>query len=130
VKQLDVNGFYTPRGIFVKDTASLRPVEGGIDEPIPRVTSHEIGHALSLPHRQDNTNLMASGTTGTLLNDAEILQTREASKKFPWIRSASSVLKEADESYAAGKKEEARALYRALATLPDPAAHAVERARE
>ena len=87
VKQLDVNGFYTPRGIFVKDTAALRPVEGGIDEPIPRVTSHELGHALSLPHRQDTTNLMASGTTGTLLNDAEIQQARVAAKKFAWIES-------------------------------------------
>ncbi len=87
VKQLDVNGFYTQRGIFVKDTAALRPVEGGIDEPIPRVTSHEIGHALSLPHRQDTTNLMASGTTGTLLNDAEIQQAREAARKFAWIES-------------------------------------------
>ncbi|MEO7318366.1 MAG: S9 family peptidase [Chthoniobacteraceae bacterium] len=87
VKQLDVNGFYTPRGIFVKDTAALRPVEGGIDEPIPRVTSHELGHALSLPHRQDTTNLMASGTTGTLLNDAEIQQARTAARKFAWIDS-------------------------------------------
>ena len=87
VKQLDVNGFYMPRGIFVKDTAALRPVEGGIDEPIPRVTSHEIGHALSLPHRQDTTNLMASGTTGTLLNDAEIQQARAAARKFAWIES-------------------------------------------
>ncbi len=87
VKQLDVNGFYTQRGIFVRDTAALRPVEGGIDEPIPRVTSHEIGHALSLPHRQDTTNLMASGTTGTLLNDAEIQQAREAARKFAWVES-------------------------------------------
>ena len=87
VKQLDVNGFYTPRGIFVKDTAALRPVEGGIDEPIPRVTSHELGHALSLPHRQDTTNLMASGTTGTLLNDAEIQQARASAKRFAWIES-------------------------------------------
>lgn len=85
VKQLDVNGFYTPRAIFVKDTASLRRVEGGIDEPIPRVTSHELGHALSLPHRQDTTNLMASGTTGTLLNNAEIQQARAAARKFAWI---------------------------------------------
>ena len=88
VKQLDVNGFYTPRAIFVKDTAALRPVEGGIDEPIPRVTSHELGHALSLPHRQNTTNLMASGTTGTLLNDAEIQQARAAAKKFAWTESA------------------------------------------
>ncbi len=130
VKQLDVNGFYMPRGIFVKDTAALRPVEGGIDEPIPRVTSHELGHALSLPHRQDTTNLMASGTTGTLLNDAEILRTREAARKFPWIESAAAALKRADESFAAGRAEEARAIYGALANSSDAPARAIERARE
>ena len=120
VKQLDVNGFYMPRGIFVKDTAALRPVEGGIDEPIPRVTSHEIGHALSLPHRQDTTNLMASGTTGTLLNDAEIQQAREAAKKFAWIESAPAVRKRADELKAAGKLEEGAALDRIIGPLAVP----------
>jgi len=70
---------------------------------------------------------MASGTTGTLLNDAEIQQTREAAKSFPWIKPATTVLKEADELFEAGKKEEARALYRALATLPEPEARVVER---
>ncbi len=118
VKKLDVNGFYTPRGIFVKDTAALRPVEGGIDEPIPRVTSHELGHALSLPHRQDRTNLMASDTTGTLLNDAEIQQARVAAKKFAWIESASTLRKRVEELSAAGKAEEAAALREVLAKLP------------
>ena len=45
LKDFGVNGIYFPKAIFVKDTASLRPVKGGIDEPIPRVTSHELGHA-------------------------------------------------------------------------------------
>src|SRR5438034_8583953 len=71
LKQMSVNGIYFPEGIFVKDTASLGKVEGGIDEPLPRVSSHELGHAFGLPHRQDTTNLMASGTTGTGLNDEE-----------------------------------------------------------
>ena len=44
VKTMPPNGVYFPGGIFVKDTASLRKVEGGIDEPLPRVTSHEFGH--------------------------------------------------------------------------------------
>ena len=92
VKELEVNGFYTPRGIFVKDTASLRPVEGGIDEPIPRVTSHELGHAFGLPHRQDRTNLMASGTTGTLLNSDEIERARAAAKKLTWIERAPAAI--------------------------------------
>ena len=72
VKQVQPNGFYYGEPIVVKDTASLREVPGGLDEPLPRVTSHEIGHALGLKHRQDTTNLMASGTTGFSLNDAEI----------------------------------------------------------
>ena len=82
VKQVTPNGFYYGEPIVVKDTAKLRPVEGGLDEPLPRVTSHEIGHALSLSHRQDTTNLMASGTTGFSLNDAEIQAAREKAKAF------------------------------------------------
>jgi len=81
VKEVKPNGFYYGEPIVVKDTAALREVEGGIDEPLPRVTSHEIGHALGLPHRQDTFNLMASGTTGTSLNDAEIALARSRAQK-------------------------------------------------
>ena len=76
VKEVTPNGFYTGKIVVVKDTAKLREVPGGIDEPLPRVTSHEIGHALGLIHRQDTTNLMQSGTTGFALNDAEIALAR------------------------------------------------------
>ena len=72
IHEFDVNGIYFPQGVFVKDSASLRSVEEGIDEPLPRVTSHEIGHAFGLDHRQNRTNLMASGTTGIWLNADEI----------------------------------------------------------
>jgi hypothetical protein len=83
IHQFDVNGIYYGRSeAMVKDTARLRKVSGGIDEPIPRVTAHELGHGLSLPHRQDNTNLMASGTSGTSLNESEIKQAREAAGKL------------------------------------------------
>lgn len=118
VKQLEVNGFYTRRGIFVKDTASLRPVEGGIDEPIPRVTSHELGHAFGLEHRQETTNLMASGTTGTLLNTAEIERARGAAKKFSWIEPAPLVAEGAAALRAAGDSAEAERREQALAAIP------------
>ncbi len=81
VKEVRPNGFYYGEPIVVKDTAALREVEGGIDEPLPRVTSHEIGHALGLSHRQDTFNLMASGTTGTSLNEAEINTARARAEK-------------------------------------------------
>jgi hypothetical protein len=86
VHRLPTNGVFMGRdAIFVKDTAALRPVKGGVDEPLPRVTSHEIGHAMGLPHRQDTINLMASGTTGWSINDEEIDIVRAWAAKQAWI---------------------------------------------
>lgn len=118
LKQFEVNGVFTPHGIFVKDTAELQPVEGGIDEPIPRVTSHELGHALSLPHREERTNLMASGTTGTLLNAAEIQQARAAAQKIAWIETAPALRQRAAALATTGQTAEAQALYHELTPLP------------
>jgi len=72
VKELTPSGYYSNDLIFVKGTAKLSEAPGGVDEPLQRVTSHELGHALGLPHRQDVANLMASGKTGFLLNAMEI----------------------------------------------------------
>ena len=104
--------------MFVKDTARLRAVPGGIDEPLPRVSSHELGHALSLPHQTNVLHLLASRTTGTNLDAAEIRQARAAAGKFPWIERAPSVLKRADDLHGAGKQDNARNLYEMLAPIP------------
>ena len=118
LKRMSVNGIYLGEAIFVKDTASLRAVAGGIDEPLPRVTSHELGHAFGLPHRQDTTNLMASGTTGIWLNDEEIQRVRERAKKLGWIESAGAVKQRAEELVRAGRIAEAEVLRQRLAGLP------------
>ena len=118
LKQMPANGLYFPEAIFVKDTASLRTVEGGIDEPLPRVSSHELGHAFGLTHRQNTTNLMASGTSGTWLNDQEIHQARETALRLDWIEPASDLMEGANALYRAGKIQEAAGLYSRLASIP------------
>jgi hypothetical protein len=86
IHQFAVNGVFLGNRIcFVKETAKLRPVDGGIDEPLPRVTAHELGHAMGLPHRQDVTNLMASGTNGTKLNEAELEIVHEKTAGIPGV---------------------------------------------
>ena len=82
VKEIGPNGFYSGGLIVVKDTAQLGEVSGGIDEPLPRVTAHELGHALGLKHRQESTNLMQSGKTGFLLNAAEIAIARSQGEEM------------------------------------------------
>ena len=82
IHKFSVNGVFMGDDFaIVQETSKLREVKGGIDEPLPRVTAHELGHALGLIHRQDRTNLLASGTTGTSLNSAEIDRARSSAKK-------------------------------------------------
>jgi hypothetical protein len=119
VHAMGPNGIcFGPEGIFVKDTARLNPVPAGIDEPLPRVTAHEIGHALSLPHRQDTFNLMQSGTNGYLLNAAEIAQARAGAEKRTSTRTVEKALAEARTAFEAKQWPRARTLYMALKAVP------------
>jgi hypothetical protein len=121
VAQMQPNGICLQSSyqlLFIKDTARLNKVPGGIDEDLPRVSAHEIGHALNLPHRQDVTNLMASGTTGVSLNDAEIATAREAAAGFSWSLKPGEALTLADGLAGEKRAPDAAAIYTALAGLP------------
>lgn len=119
IHRFAVNGvFLGDRMAFIQETASLRPVPGGIDEPLPRVTAHELGHALGLPHRQERTNLLASGTTGTGLNEEEAARARDGARKIPGALSAPDLRKKAEEAGARNDAAEARRLWSHLADLP------------
>ncbi len=135
VHQMRPNGIcfqQSPELIFVKDAAELDRVAGGADEYLPRVTAHEIGHALGLEHRQDTFNLMASGTTGYRLNEAEVATARKGAEALSYHLSAAAALVRADREAAAGGSARAAALYTAVAGLPagDLASAARERLRK
>lgn len=104
--------------LFVKQTARLWHVEGGMKSFLPRVGAHEIGHALGLPHRQHRINLMASGTTGISLNEAEIETARERAMRHSWRLTPLEALARAERLRSDGDHEQAGAIARTLAGLP------------
>ncbi len=120
-----VNGVYLgDRIALVQETARLREVPGGIDEPLPRVTAHELGHALGLPHRQDRTNLLASGTTGTGLNAKEIEKARVIADSMPGRLTYLELRNRAEIEDDPSR----RSLYAAwLSELRDPDSRAIDR---
>jgi hypothetical protein len=119
VHRFAVNGIYLGnRMAFIQEKAQLLSVPGGIDEPIPRVTAHELGHALGLPHRQDRTNLLASGNNGTTLNEAEVARARSKARAMTGSLTVPDLRKKAEEAVAHGETAEARRLLTWLAEIP------------
>ena len=104
--------------IFFKDTATLLPVVGGIDEPLPRVLSHQLGYALSLGNVDDQTYLMSNGTTGTLLSEREVFTARQAVEGIEWNMTPTTMSEAADSFMDKGAMREARELYETLMAVP------------
>jgi hypothetical protein len=94
IHELPANGVWLGTAGVVKETAQLNKVSGGIDEPVPRVMAHELGHALGLAHAAKRTNLMASGTTGIALDEAEIKLARDHARAIPGAATVESLRNE------------------------------------
>jgi hypothetical protein len=119
IHKFSVNGVYLGRRMaFVQETARLRPVPGGSDEPLPRVTAHELGHTLGLPHRQDRTNLLASGNNGTTLNEDEAARARRRAAMTPGSLTVTELKQNVDEAMVKKETAEARKLLGWLAEIP------------
>ena len=104
--------------IFFKDTASLTPVEGGIDEPLPRVVAHQLGYALSMGNSDDQAYLMSNGTTGTLLSEREVFTARQAVEGIEWHMTPTTMFEAADSFMEEGATQEATRLYETLVSVP------------
>ncbi len=77
VKDMGPNGFFYGEPVVVCENPEFHKVSGGAKNPVARVTAHELGHVLFLQHRQEHTNLMASGKNGVSLNPQEIKDARK-----------------------------------------------------
>lgn len=77
VKEMGPNGFFYGEPVVVCENPEFHKVKGGSDNPVARVTAHELGHVLFLQHRQEVTNLMASGKNGVSLNPQEVKAARK-----------------------------------------------------
>jgi hypothetical protein len=119
VGSMSINGLYLGQdAIFVQQGAELIKIPGGIDEPLPRVVAHELGHGLGLSHRQDRINLMSSGTTGTSLNAQEKELALTTARSLPYSMSAEEFFERIQKLDQVKEREEIASRLRSLLDLP------------
>lgn len=82
IREMGPNGFFYGEPVVVCEQPEFTKVKGGAENPVARVTAHELGHVLTLQHRQDHVNLMASGRNGVSMNNQEIKDARTKAREI------------------------------------------------
>jgi hypothetical protein len=91
------------------DAAQLKPVEGGIDEPMARVLGFALGRALTLkPRREPETNLMALGTTGVVIDADDAERARRVAKTVKGVLTFAEARQSAEAAQTAGLADRAK----------------------
>jgi hypothetical protein len=104
--------------VIVTEQAQLKPVEGGIDEPIPRMLGFTIGVALGLEARRaPETSLLALGTTGTDLSAGDVDRARRVANTVTGVMTIDEAQKAAAAAQAAGQADRAKRLRSWLAEI-------------
>jgi hypothetical protein len=127
--ELPFNGAYLGDDCcVVMEGAKLKPVNGGIDEPMSRVLGFALGRALGLSPRQEpESNLMALGTTGAVLDADDVERARRVAKTIEGTMTVAEARQAAEAAQAAYRTERAKRFRSWLAEIegaPNPKADA------
>jgi hypothetical protein len=126
VHRLPFNGTYLGDDCaIVQEGAALTEVNGGIDEPLPRVLGFAFGRAFGLePRDGPRTSLLYPGTTGINLDASEVEQARKVARTVKGVMTVTELRKAADAAQKSGQAERAQKLgtwLREISTSkPDP----------
>jgi hypothetical protein len=121
---LPFNGAYLGEELaIVQEGAELKPVAGGIDDPMARVLGHSFGAMFGLRQREEPpTSLLAMGTTGCDLDSGEIDRARRVARTIKGVLTVADARKAAESAQAAGRADQAKLLRSWLGAVSGPAA--------
>jgi hypothetical protein len=121
--ELPFNSVYmVDDAVFVHEAARVRPVPGGGDDPIARVTAHALGNLLTLPNVAEPRNLMGNGTSGIALDGPQAESARKVARLIAGAMTVEGLRKAIKAAEARGDVAAARRLRFWLGELPGAAA--------
>jgi hypothetical protein len=117
--ELPFNSIYmVDDAVFVHEAAQVRPVAGGGDDPVARVTAHALGNLLTLPNINQPQNLMGGGTSGIALDGSQAEAARKVARMISGAMTVEGLRKAIKAAEAKKDSATARRLRSWLAEVP------------